>query len=235
MGIYWAELADKNQTEKQIQFLKTHLKLEGYVLDLACGTGRHSIPLKKDGYKIVGLDASRNLLRIAKQRAREVDVVLGDMRFLPFKTGGFASTLSIDTSFGYLPSEADDVDSLVEVRRILCPQGAFIIDVFNQEELTLRYKEKNESSKWREYPSFFLLQKRTISDNGSWLCDLWTIRGKVDGRVRFFEHKVRLYGQSKLQDLLEKAGFEVKQVYGGYRGETFVADSPRLIFFTVPV
>ena len=235
MGIYWAEIADKNQTEKQIQFLKTYLKLEGYVLDLACGTGRHSIPLITDGYRIVGLDASRNLLRIAKQRAREVEVVLGDMRFLPFKTGGFAATLSIDTSFGYLPSEADDIDSLVEVRRILVSQGIFIIDVFNQKELTLRYKEKNKSSGWREYPSFFLLQKRTISDNGSWLCDLWTIRGKVDERVRFFEHKVRLYGQSKLQDLLDKAGFEVKQVYGGYKGETFGADSSRLIFFAVAV
>ncbi len=41
MGIYWAEIADQNQTERQMQFIKNTLKAEGLVLDLACGTGRH--------------------------------------------------------------------------------------------------------------------------------------------------------------------------------------------------
>ena len=50
MGVYWVEIADKNQTEQQIQFLKSHLKPAGYVLDLACGSGRHSIALSADGY-----------------------------------------------------------------------------------------------------------------------------------------------------------------------------------------
>ena len=78
MGVYWAEIADKNQTEKQLQFLKTHLKPEGYVLDLACGTGRHSIPLSTEGYDMVGLDVSPKLLRIAKQRSTgNIAVVLG--------------------------------------------------------------------------------------------------------------------------------------------------------------
>ena len=27
MGVYWAEMADQNQTEKQVQFLKNHLEL----------------------------------------------------------------------------------------------------------------------------------------------------------------------------------------------------------------
>ncbi len=44
MGIYWAEIADKNQTEQQINFLKTQLKSDGYILDLACGTGRIQFP-----------------------------------------------------------------------------------------------------------------------------------------------------------------------------------------------
>ncbi|HLN88938.1 MAG TPA: class I SAM-dependent methyltransferase, partial [Candidatus Binatia bacterium] len=104
MGIYWAEMADKNQTEKQIQFLKTYLKLEGYVLDLACGSGRHSIALAADGFGMVGLDSSRRLLRIANERSRSLALVLGDMRHLPFRSGVFTAVLSVDTSFGYLPS-----------------------------------------------------------------------------------------------------------------------------------
>ncbi len=125
MGIYWAEIADKNQTEKQLQFLKNHLKPEGYVLDLACGTGRHSIPLSKEGYGMVGLDVSANLLKIAKQRDGQIELVRGDMRFLPFKPQAFAAAVSMDTSFGYLPSEQDDRVSLAEVRRVLCSARRF--------------------------------------------------------------------------------------------------------------
>ncbi len=138
MGVYWAEIADRNQTERQIQFLKSHLKPAGYILDLACGSGRHSIALRAEGYMMVGLDASRRLLEIAKQRSHDIAVVLGDIRFLPFKTGTFAAAVSVDTSFGYLPSEADDKVSLAEVRRTLSKEGLLVIDVFNREYLVLK-------------------------------------------------------------------------------------------------
>jgi ubiquinone/menaquinone biosynthesis C-methylase UbiE len=229
MGVYWAEMADKNQTEKQLQFLKNRLRPEGYVLDLACGTGRHSIPLSQQGYAIVGLDVSANLLKIAKQRSKKIQLVRGDMRFLPFKPQVFGAVISMDTSFGYLPVDSDDWDSLVEVRKVLLQQGIFAIDVFNREELIHKYADKNHSSKWKEYPSFFLKQKRTINKRGNRLCDSWTFREKVSGQIAVFEHAVRLYEKNQLQGLLEKTGFSANQVYGGYEGEDFSTDSPRLI------
>jgi SAM-dependent methyltransferase len=233
MGVYWVEIADKNQTEQQIQFLKSYLKPAGYVLDLACGSGRHSIALSADGYMMVGLDASLRLLKIAKQRSQDIAVVLGDIRFLPFKTGTFDATVSVDTSFGYLPSEADDKVSLSEVRRVMPQEGLLVIDVFNREYLSLKYRGQCNSTKEKDYPSFILQQKRTISDSGDWLCDLWTIRGKEDAQVSFFEHKVRLYERYMLSGLLEGAGFRVNRVLGSYGGENFGVDSPRLIFLAV--
>jgi ubiquinone/menaquinone biosynthesis C-methylase UbiE len=229
MGTYWAEIADENQTEKQVQFLKNHLKPDGYILDLACGTGRHSIPLSKDGHDVVGLDVSANLLKIAKKRWNQLQVVRGDMRFLPFKSQAFAAAFSMDTSFGYLRSVSDDRISLAEVRRVLFHLGIFVIDVFNREELALKYRTGNHSSKWKEYPSFFLQQKRTISQASNWLCDLWTIRDKVGGQLAVFEHSVRLFGAGVLQGLLERAPFSVNQVFGGYEGEAFSSTSLRLI------
>jgi ubiquinone/menaquinone biosynthesis C-methylase UbiE len=229
MGLYWAEIADQNQTEKQLQFLKILLKPDGYVLDLACGTGRHSIPLTQQGYNIVGFDVSTNLLQIARQRSKELQLVRGDMRFLPFKTQTFDAAISMDTSFGYLPSEADDIVSLVEVKRVIDQQGVFVIDVFNREKLTLKYQNKNPPAKWKEYPSFFLLQKRTISPQGGLLRDSWTIKDKESGQLSIFEHNVRLYECSKLESMLEMAGFVVKDVYGWYKKENYSPNSPRLI------
>jgi ubiquinone/menaquinone biosynthesis C-methylase UbiE len=233
MGVYWAEIAEKNQTERQYRFLKSHLKPAGYVLDLACGSGRHSIALGEEGYTMVGLDVSLRLLKIAKQRSQDIAVVLGDIRFLPFKTGTFNAAVSVDTSFGYLPSEADDKVSLSEVRRVMTQEGLLILDVFNREYLALKYREQSNSTKEKDYPSFILQQKRTISESGELLCDLWTVRDKENRQVSFFEHKVRLYGQAKLRSLLEGAGFRVNHVLGGYGGENFGVDSPRLIFLAV--
>jgi ubiquinone/menaquinone biosynthesis C-methylase UbiE len=229
MDVYWAEIADKNQTERQIQFLKNTLKTDGYVLDLACGTGRHSIALNREGYGMVGLDVSPNLLKIAKKRSSAVQLVRGDMRFLPFKPQTFSAAVSMDTSLGYLPSEQDDAAALAEVHRVLRQEGVFVVDVFNREELTLKYREKNHSPKWMEYPSFFLRRKRMVNPDGGWLYDLWTVRDKASGQMRVFEHAVRLYTLGGLQGLLEKAGFAVKRVYADYEGQDFSANSSRRI------
>ena len=110
------KLLTKNQTQRQIDFLKGQLKPDGCVLDVACGTGRHLIALAEAGYCMVGLDVSARLLKIAKQRGA-TNLVRGDMRFLPFKAEAFASAISMDTSFGYLPTEQEDAESLAEVRQ----------------------------------------------------------------------------------------------------------------------
>ena len=165
MGQYWVEIADKDQTQRQIEFLKSQLKPDGVVLDVACGSGRHLIALSEAGYSTVGLDISARLLKIAKQRGA-TQLVRGDMRFLPFKTESFAAAISMDTSFGYLPTEQEDAKCLTEVRRVLCLGGIFVLDVFNRENLVEKYAEKASRPKLYDYPSFTLQQQRAVSDDG---------------------------------------------------------------------
>ena len=230
MGVYWAEIADKNSTQMQTQFIKEILKTQGLILDLACGTGRHIIPLSKEGYDVVGLDISPNLLKIAKNRVGDILVIRADMRHLPFRQEIFAAATSIDTSFGYLATEDEDLQSLKELRRTLKLNGALVIDVFNREQLIRKYTDKSSvNPKEREYHSFFLSQKRTIDKSGSTLQDLWTARDKADGKIRVFMHRVRLYPHNVLQDLLKKADFRVEGVYGDYDGQKFSPESNRLI------
>ncbi len=254
MGVYWAEIADQNLTRDQIQFLKDALKGNGLVLDVACGTGRHSISLSKVGYYVVGLDVSLNLLKIAKNRWRNVQLVRGDMRHLPFKAGAFRATVCMDTSFGYLPSEQDDMQSLRGFREALGQGGELILDIFNRELLMLKYKTKRRREvkwvilpillkfnnrlakrvlfrffKWREYPSFFLLQKRTVTAGGDKLGDLWVVYDKAQEQIRVFRHIARLYELNRLQVLFGEAGFVINHVYGDYDGQSFNSNSNRLI------
>ena len=229
MGSYWAEIAENHHTEQQIRFLKNQLNRDRYILDLACGTGRHAIPLQKDGYAIVGLDSSVNLLRIGKQRDGDATLVCGDMRFLPFNKASFSAVISIDTSIGYLPEEKEDAESIAETRRVLRRDGFFIVDVFNRLNLTAKYQDRKTATKNIEYPSFHLQQKRQLSCNGKLLCDIWTIRGRADRKIRVFKHIVRLYDFKQLVDFLASSGFAVERVFGDYEGGDFSADSSRLI------
>lgn len=253
MGFYWQQIADKGPTQRQIQFIKDTVAKEGWFLDLACGTGRHSIPLKREGYEIVGLDASLTLMKIAKQQKPDLLLVKADLRFLPFKEKTFSAVLSIDNSIGYLPTEEDDLKALKELHKTLHTGSLLVLDLFNREQLTQKYgkflvklqwlifppllKYPNRLSrsllwaiyKWREYPSFFLLQKRTVNAEQGQLCDLWLIREKANGKMRTFKHAARLYWLKHLRDMLFEAGFVVERVCGGYEGQDFSPKSLRLI------
>ncbi len=229
MGNYWAEIADKSHTEEQIQFLKKRLKPDGYVLDLACGTGRHLIGVGSLGFKAVGLDVSIKLLKIAKQREQQVQVVRGDLRFLPFKSGVFAAVVSMDTSLGYLPSKKSNQQILAEVRRAMSKGSVLIVDVFNRSKLMAKNQTKPAHPKWQEYPSFYLKQKRTLSSSDRRIKDLWVVRDKATGQVKRFRHSVQLFSQDELGGLLKAANFVVEEVLGSYEGEFFSESSPRLI------
>ena len=102
------------------------------------------------------------------------------------------------------------------------------MDVFNSEHLTKKGKSKSQP-KWREYPSFFLLQERSVTVDGGELHDKWVIRDKSDGQIRDFQHVVRLYTRDQLRGLLEKAGFDVYAVLGDYERQEFSFDSDGLI------
>jgi ubiquinone/menaquinone biosynthesis C-methylase UbiE len=230
MNVYWAEIADQNPTEKQVQLLRNILKPSGLILDLASGTGRHTILLSKEGYDVVGLDISPNLLKIAKTRRSSIQLARADMRHLPFKPQAFAAVISMDTSLGYLPTEQDDMESLLELHQTLQKGGVLIVDVFNKAKLMLKYAAKKPIiSKQSEYPSFFLSQKRTVDKKGLKLRDSWTVCDKADRKIRIFKHIVRLYPSDFLQDLLEQAGFEVTRLIGDYEGHQFSLESNRLI------
>lgn len=255
MGIYWAEIAAENSTETQLTFIKNHVKMGRLILDLACGTGRHINPLSKEGYFVVGLDVSINLLRIAKHSGYS-QLVCGDIRYLPFRSNIFSYVLSMDTSFGYLPSEQEDLKSIKEISRILEMYGIFLLDIFNGEYLILKiltpyYRIKNifksllfwvlkhyarRSSrlflslvKWRQYPSFFLFSRRSIDKSQKRLNELWVVRDKSDDKLRIYRHSVRLYDLAGLKAMLKQANMKVDRVFGDYRQEEFGSSSKRLI------
>jgi SAM-dependent methyltransferase len=100
------------------------------ILDLSCGIGRHSIPLAKHGYKVIGYDISSLYLEKAREWAKREGLInnIGDKDdesksdTIKFYQGDlrdavkilsdngetdFDAIISMETSFGYFGEETD--------------------------------------------------------------------------------------------------------------------------------
>ncbi len=66
-------------TVQEVDFVLKELKLplRSCILDMDCGTGRHTVELAKRGYQITGVDISAGMLAEAKTSARQakMDVI----------------------------------------------------------------------------------------------------------------------------------------------------------------
>jgi len=229
MGEDWEAIVNVRDTVRETDFIQSILLKKGTVLDLCCGTGRHSIILQRRGWAIIGLDLSKNLLTIAKRAMKkdrvEFPLVRADMRHFPFRNMVFDSVICMFTSFGYLPSESEDMKSFKEVRRTLRKGGKFLLDLANKDHLIKVFQERE----WAEFGPFYMLEKRSLDLQTSRLLSQWTIIKKDTKEVKSLEHNVRLYTFKRLRQMLSEAGLKVKNVYGGYDRKEFSSDSSRMI------
>ena len=103
-----------------------------HALDLACGTGDIALALAGAGARVVGIDLTDAMLRVAagKPGADRVTWVCGDMGRLPSRT---ASVDLVTAGYGLrnVPSLAD---ALAEIARVLRPGGRFLSLDFNRPE-----------------------------------------------------------------------------------------------------
>jgi ubiquinone/menaquinone biosynthesis C-methylase UbiE len=92
------------------------------VLDLGCGAGKMALYAAQGGRRAAGLDVAPFFLARA---AREVDLVLGDLRRLPFRKGSFPRAYSLDV-LEHL-DETGVREVLLEARRTLGPRGRLFV------------------------------------------------------------------------------------------------------------
>jgi len=229
MGADWEAITNTRDTENEADFIKNALATKGIVLDLCCGTARHSIALSKRALNVVGVDVSRNLLAIASTRVKQAGVKLplvrADMRFFPFRDGVFCAVISMFTSFGYLPSESEDALGLLEINRTLKRRGKFLLDLANRDHIVRTFRERD----WAEFEPFYMLERRSLDLRGSKLTSQWALVRKNTGKVESVEHNVRLYSFVRIEQLLNDAGLAIRNVYGGYEKQEFTLDTSRMI------
>jgi SAM-dependent methyltransferase len=223
------ELEPKH-VKREVDFIEDSLGVEkqGVILDLACGTGMHTVELASRGYKVVGIDLSPTALSHAHEAARDKSAkpsfIHGDMRELTYEEN-FDGAYCWTTSFGYF-DDVTNIAVLQKLHRALRKGGMLLLDVANRDYIAPR----SPSLVWFEGAGCVCMDDMYV--------DFLTSRLRVkrtamfdDGHSRELEYHIRLYTLSELGKLLHDVGFKVVEVSGhiAHPGVFFGTESPRLI------
>jgi len=99
---------------------------QALILDLGCGSGRDLSYFSGHGFRVVGLDYSFRLLKLAKNFSHR-PVVLGDIKRLPFGEGVFDAIWSVGSLLHISRRELPSV--LAQIHKSLKPYGQFLASI----------------------------------------------------------------------------------------------------------
>lgn len=215
---------DEEEAAKFISRLIEDLKLpkDAYLLDLACGKGRHSITLNQLGYTVKGVDLSPNSIAEASKSSNEnLQFAVQDMR-QAIPNEKFDAILNLFTSFGYFDSIDDNIRVVQAMNSMLNDDGILVIDFMNAtkviDKLVLA-EEKNIDT-----IEFHIKRKY----DGQHIFKFIHVK---DGEQEFdYSERVQALRQVDFEKLLTENGFEILRTFGDFNLTPFQEkSSDRLI------
>ena len=133
-----AESFDITRRKPWIQCIKFIDKLtkNSIVADIGCGNGRHLIPCANRCKKVIGIDLSKELLKIVKRKSTDlkldnIELIHSDAVHLPLKNNVFDAILYI-ASLHNIKGNNNRVNSLKELYRVLKKNGKALISVWSR-------------------------------------------------------------------------------------------------------
>ncbi len=183
------------------------------LLDLACGTGRHSVPLAQQGYRVTGVELSPLYVEKARERAArkgvEVEFLQRDMRLLDYHEE-FDGVLCMFNSFGYFDA-SDNRLALQRVHQALKPGGWVLLDVLDAGHIA----RNQHDGRTVQGGGFVLFETCRVEDGVSIVYQKLTRPGQP---VQEQVVKLTLYTPEQMRQLLEGCGFRVEGQWGDLEG-----------------
>lgn len=207
------------------------LKHHGSALDLACGTGRLTVPLAKSGLSCVGIDACPSMLECARRKSEGLDIFYkqGDMRDFRLNQTFDLITLA-GNAFQALLTDDDQERLLICVRTHLKPDGLFAFNTRNPRPGDMLTTVDYEF--WHDFrdPNGQLIKvygKQAYDPSKGTVCystkRVWSdVETITDIELRFVSLKV-------LEQKLEALGFQVLNLYGDFHKNPYSIMSESIV------
>lgn len=200
-----------------VSLLQEHGVNQGETIcECACGTGELSVRLSRAGYRVIGSDASGDMLNVAEEKARHAGVtvpfIMQDMRALSLHKPVSAVVCACD-GVNYLPTQADLMRFFTAVSHALKENGLLLFDVSSAYKLE------------------FVLGGQTFGDDTKRATYLWQNCFDSESRLlemnlafflpqknglyeRFDERQIqRAFTVCELTNALTSCGFDPRGVY----------------------
>lgn len=213
------------------------------ILDVGCGTGSIAIRLAQEGYRLIGLDLSEDMLTVAREKMEqakaEVLWIQQDMTEIELSSP-VDYVLCLCDSLNYLLSEESVKHTFQRVSAALKPEGLFLFDVHTPYKIvegfgrqTFAYEDEEMAYIWHSDSNektlevtndltFFIRQKGTDSSSSAVSAELY---------ARFNElHQERAYPIERLERWLIDAGMKVLSITSDFGQADLEADTERAFF-----
>jgi ubiquinone/menaquinone biosynthesis C-methylase UbiE len=215
---------------KQLHDIAAALPKRPVVLDLGCGAGHASFAVAPAAASVTSFDLSPEMLAVVASAARDrslenISTQQGNVASLPFADATFCMVITRFSAHHWLDVPA----ALREVRRVLKPNGVFvIIDITAPEtplhDTTLQAVELlRDGSHVRDYrPSEWMQMLRDAGFAGQRISD-WKLQMQFDdwtARMRTPADRI-----TAIRSLLRNAPHETRDYFAVQRDDSFTIDS----------
>ncbi len=216
---------NNSEAERHCKSLVKLAQLDSHslkILDCCCGAARYSRILENQGFNVIGMDLSYDLIKVAKQEEPNGNYCRGDIRALPFRNS-FDRLLSLFTSFGYFEDDEENLRVLMEMHSSLKKGGLLYLDYLNPiNVMASDWEEKSDKNGVIRSKKSINQKTQMVIKQVEWFSE--------DGNNSQYDERVKLYMSDWFIENGKKSGFECIGIYGDYSGGKLKKDSPRNVY-----
>lgn len=203
------------------------------ILDIGCGTGLLSVKLAKMGGDVTGVDLSADMLRIATERAKSlqmpIEFVNQPMQGLEGFENFDAAVIAID-SLNYVIVEEEVLLTLKNVYEALTMDGVLLFDVHSTFKTDVIFMESPFTFD-NERISYIWETEEGDEPHSVYSELAFFIRNQEGLYKRFDEvHYQRTFSIHDYVAMLESIGFSIERIFADWEDEAPEEDSERIFF-----
>jgi len=121
--------------------------MPGKILDIGCGNGRNLLPFLNRGFDCFGIDSSKELIKLAKERITGAKLIVANAAKLPFPDKSFDYAICLAVLHHLKPAQHKKAVS--EIHRVLKPGGKAAIAVWNKLQPRFIFGKKERTVPWK--------------------------------------------------------------------------------------